>query len=137
MINPKPVPLNPKHQAIAVALARGCSITAAAKTCGCSTRTVARRLESPLFVEEVERLRAAIVGRTTSRLSSYSLDAVRALHKLLTSESSQAVLGAARAILELSAKYRADADHAAKTAEIDRRLKALEAERLKIHGGAA
>jgi len=141
-MTPKPAPANAKNEALAMALARGATAAAAARQAGMSARSVHRRLQSPLFVERVEQLRQDLVGRTVARLSAYSSAAARRLHQLTKSTSGQVALGAARALLELSARYRSDADHAKRFADLERDVKAIKQAKQddgdgpRIHRGA-
>lgn len=110
--------------ALIAALAAGCTHAAAAEQAGVSERTVRRRLDDPAFRQQVEAARAEILDRAVAELTSAAVEAVEALRTLLGSEADYARLGAARAILEVGLRYRAQLDLA-------ERVAALEADRPK------
>ena len=100
-------------------LARGESIRRAARLTGFGERSVHRRLADPAFRLRVQQYRAAAIENSSARLSHASNEAVLTLRHLLTSESDAVRLGAARAILESSLRYR-------DTLDSETRLNALE-----------
>lgn len=108
--------------ALVAALACGGTVEAAAKTAGVSVPTVRRRLAEPAFRKAVEEARAESVSRAVARLSATSTLAADCLRELLKAKSETVRLGAARAILELGAKYREAEDLAVRLAELERQL---------------
>src|SRR3954464_8575927 len=107
---------------LVAALAGGATYEDAAKQAGVSERTVRRRLDDPAFKRQVDEARAEILSQATARLTGAALDAVEALRGLLGSELDFARLGAARAILEVGAKYREQLDLAERVAALEERL---------------
>src|SRR3954464_15182527 len=92
---------------LVAALAGGATYEDAAKRAGVSERTVRRRLDDPAFKRQVDEARAEMLSQATARLTSAALDAVEALRGLCWgSDLDFARLAAARAILEVGAKYR-------------------------------
>lgn len=108
--------------ALVAALACGGTVEAAAQTAGVSVPTVRRRLAEPAFRKAVEEARAESVSRAVARLSATSTLAADCLRELLKAKSETVRLGAARAILELGAKYREAEDLAVRLAELERQL---------------
>ena len=100
-------------------LARGESIRRAARLTGFSERSAHRRMADPAFRLRIQEARAAAIENTSARLSHASNEAALTLKHLLTSESDAVRLGAARAILDTSMRYREAID-------FESRLSALE-----------
>ena len=100
-------------------LARGETIRRAARLTGFSERSVHRRLADPAFRLRIQETRAAAIENASGRLTHATAEAVVALRHLLTSDSDQVRLGAAKAILESSLRYR-------DTLDFESRLNALE-----------
>ena len=100
-------------------LARGETIRRAARLAGFSERSAHRRLADPAFRLRIQEIRAAAIENTSARLSHASNEAALTLRYLLTSESDAVRLGAARAILDTSMRYREAID-------FETRLSALE-----------
>lgn len=105
--------------ALIVALAKGLTQRAAAEEAGVSERTVQRRMSEPDFRRAVDDARAQLVSETLGRLISSGLAAAATLQSLLRAKSENVKLGAARAILELTQRYR-------ESDELERRIAALE-----------
>lgn len=105
---------------MALALARGLSVRAAAKASGYSERQAHRRRADEAFCRRVETIRFDLLDRAVGALQAANVDAVSTLRQLLKKESPPAVrLAAARAILDASVKL-SDAF------EIRQRLESLE-----------
>jgi hypothetical protein len=85
-------------------LARGDSHVEAGRKAGVSARTVARRLESDEFKQQIDDFRHAVLSEAAGRLCAASGRAVDTLNKLLTSKSDSIKLSAARSILESAVK---------------------------------
>jgi hypothetical protein len=119
----------PKHQGrhnidepLALAIACGSTLEAAAAKLNVSTSTVQRRLKDPQFQQRLREVRAEMVTRATSMLTAAALEAVKTLLSLQAKESPPTVrLGAARAVLELGARLR-------ESLELSERVAALEAQ---------
>ena len=114
----------PQHKrnndVLLAALACGASQEKAAQQAGFSRSTVQRRLADPAFQRQLEAFRAELVQRTTAVLTASGLEFVKTLVALTGTDTPTATrLGAARAGLELAAKYR-------ELADIEQRLVALE-----------
>ncbi len=107
---------------LVLAIAAGLSTRQAAEQAGVAETTVYRRLHDPDFQRQVTEAKAATLQQTADRLSAASLKAVSTLLALLSARSESTRLGAARAILELAAKFR-------ETANLEVRIAALEAYR--------
>lgn len=108
-------------------LARGASPKEAAEAVkGVSRRTVFRRLADPVFRAEVHRVRGELLDQAAGRLSVLAIDAVATLEGLLDPDDEvdigrlRVALSAARAVLDLTPKLRAESD-------FERRLERLEA----------
>lgn len=110
---------NAKGIAIA-GLAVGLTAPEVAKQCGVHECTVRRWLKRPDVQAQVEAARRDLVSQTVGRLSDSTTQAVQTLRQLLSADTPPATrLGAARAILEMAAKWR-------ESEELERRLTALE-----------
>jgi hypothetical protein len=108
-------------EALALALASGQTLRAAAEAAGVAERTAARRQADPAFRRRVAALRAELVERALGKLADGMADAAAALRALLAADSEAVRLGAARALLELGVKLR-------EAVELEQRLATLEAE---------
>lgn len=103
----------------ALAIASGTSIKEAACSAGISESTAYRRLKDPTFRRRISEIRSSFLNEAVGRLSEAANEAVSTLKALLTSSSDSVRLSAARAILELGAKFR-------EQAELEERITALE-----------
>lgn len=112
------------------ALAAGATVEQAALTAGIAVRTGFRRLADPGFRQRVAEARAAMMDRSLGMLANATCEAVASLQGLLSAESETARLGAAKAVLELAAKFR-------ETVELEQRLQALEARSANEKNNAA
>ena len=104
------------------ALAAGGTVEAAAKHAGVSTATAHRRLADPDFRRRVAEAQNEAVARAVARLAATSTLAADTLRALLTAESEQVRLGAARAVLDLGARLREQLDLAERIAAIEAEL---------------
>lgn len=103
-----------------LALAVGATIEAAARQAGVSESTAHRRLEDPLFRQQLQAIQTDMIKRTSGALTAASTEAVRTLLELQKPTAPPAVrLGAARSILEIGIKLR-------EAAGLEERLSALE-----------
>jgi hypothetical protein len=108
-------------QLLLMAIACGATLENAAATVGVSKATAFRRSQEPEFQQELRKVKAEIVGRTTSMLTASAGEAVKTLLALLKDSTPGSTrLGAARAVLELGVKLR-------ESTELEERLAVLEA----------
>ena len=108
-------------EALALALATGQTLRAAAEATGVGERTATRRWADPAFRHRVAELRGEMVVRGCGRLADAMVAAADVLRALLDAGTPPAVrLGAARALLELGTKLR-------ESVELEARLVDLEA----------
>jgi hypothetical protein len=112
-----------KQEIVAVQLASGLTVKAAAKAGRVSMRTVFNWQKDPAFLAHVAALRTDMRERATGRTARGMSKAAARLVKLLDSDKEVVQLQAAKALLELGVKLR-DA------LELEQRIKAME-ERLK------
>lgn len=91
-----------------------------ARQCGIHEATVRRWLRRADFKAKVDAARGELVSQTVGRLSDSTTAAVLVLKRLLSEDTPPSVrLGAARAILEMAARYR-------ESEELAKRVAALE-----------
>lgn len=105
--------------AVALGVARGLSVRAAAKAAGVSVSTGQRLSSAAGFDARVRKLRDKIVSRAIGRLSALALKSANRLGKLVDSADEEIALKSARAIL-------ADLTSLKDQAELADRLTALE-----------
>ncbi len=110
-------------EALALALATGHTLRAAAEATGIGERTATRRAADPAFRRRVGELRSEMVTRALGKMADGMGDAAGKLRELLTAESESVRLGAARALLELGTKLRESVELADKIDELERLLK--------------
>lgn len=113
-----------RHDVLVAALARGASHSAAAQQAGFSRRTVQRRLDDPMFREEVRRTRDGLISEAAGRVAALMELASNALRDLLTSTHEDVRLSAAKSTFDVALKLRA-------TADLESRLQLLE-ERIHV-----
>jgi hypothetical protein len=107
--------------ALAVAVACGSTVEAAAAKAGVSPKTAYKRMADPAFQERLGQVRAEMVGRATAMLTAAAMEAVKTLLDLQGKTVPASVrLGAAKAVLEIGNRLRLEGDLLA-------RLEALEA----------
>jgi hypothetical protein len=99
-----------KNLELAMALAGGCTATAAAERFGISRKTVQRKLAKPAFRRIVWNLRQQMVAAAVGRMADHMTLAADALVKLLDSEDPAVRLRACRAILGLGLRLRDSVD---------------------------
>jgi hypothetical protein len=95
---------------LALALATGHTIQAAAASAGLSESTAYRRLRSAAFRKKLDHTRCEIVGRAVGRLVALADAAADSLATLLQSESEKTRLGAARTVYEFLFRGHAQED---------------------------
>ncbi len=109
-------------------LAAGRSIPDAARTVGCSEKTVDRRLASPAFRVRVEEARRELFDRAAARLTSVATAAVDALAGLMQGADTDAArVSAARAILTLALPWRGAVEVEAQLAQLREQVAQLNA----------
>ena len=101
-------------------LAGGASWERAAAACGCSERTIARRLKDPKFRAALDDARRRLFEAAFSRVVAAGQAAAGTLISLMGREVPHSTrLGAARTLLEVSCRFR-------ESHELEGRLRALE-----------
>jgi hypothetical protein len=106
-------------RALALALASGLTVEAAARQASVAPRTAYRRLADPGFRREVDALRADMVEQALGRLTEGMTAATDTLRALLSARSESVRLAAARSILELGPRLR-------EASELEQRMRDLE-----------
>ena len=105
---------------LAVAVAAGQTIRAAAESCGCSERQGYRVAASPEFKSRVSEIRSEMTNAAVGELSAAASVAVATIRELLTAENEPSVrLNAAKAILNALGPL-------SELGELRQRLEALE-----------
>jgi HEAT repeat protein len=122
---------------LAAALAAGRSNRAAAAEAGVSERTVGARMADPAFRRLVAELRSRMVDRAVGRLSDGMVEAADGLRALLTARSPAIRLAAARALLELAGKVRAEVELEERVADLERLLEGDDGNAAGQPGGEA
>jgi hypothetical protein len=111
-----------KDELAAIELARGKTRLQAAEASGLSERTIYSRLQDPVFVDRVLRLRSGFVDSAVAILSSSAVQAAETLVALLGKDHPPTVrLGAARAILSDLIDLSLHAGIEERIAELERR----------------
>ena len=88
------------NELLAVAVAAGSTIRAAAESCGCSERQGYRVAASPEFKSRVSAIRSEMTSQAVGELSAAASEAVATIRELLASTNEPSVrLNAAKAIL--------------------------------------
>lgn len=104
-------------------LAAGKSVAAAAQACGVSERTLYRRLKERDFCQQVAEARAQLVDRATGRLAAYANPVAARLHALSRSANPVISLGACKALLDYTLRFREHEQLAAELEQVKARLK--------------
>ena len=108
---------------LAVAVAGGQTVKAAAESCSCSERQGYRISATPEFKSRVSAIRAEMTSQAVGELSAAASEAVATIRELLASTNEPSVrLNAAKAILNALGPM-------SELGELRERLAALEAER--------
>jgi hypothetical protein len=109
--------------ALAVAIACGSTVEAAAVKAGISPRTAFKRMADPAFQQRLGRVRAEMVGRATAMLTAAAMEAVKTLLDLQgKTVAASARLGAAKAVLELGNRLRLEGELVGRLESIERAL---------------
>ncbi len=111
------------------ALACGATVENAARKAGMSERTAYRRLDDPVFLGQLEQLRAEMVLRTAGMLTGAGMGAVKVLVELQNDAAQPAGVRrrSARDVLEMGLKFR-------EIAQLEQRLAAIEAQMAGVPG---
>lgn len=111
------------------ALACGATVENAARKAGMSERTAYRRLDDPVFLNQLEQLRAEMVLRTAGMLTGAGMGAVKVLVELQNDAAQPAAVRrrSARDVLEMGLKFR-------EIAQLEQRLAAIEAQLAGVPG---
>jgi hypothetical protein len=91
---------------LALAIAGGASLTAAAEACGVSAKTAARRMQEPDFRARVSELQSQMIAQAVGKMSATMAAAADQLKDLLRNRSAGVRLSASKAILDLGMKLR-------------------------------
>jgi hypothetical protein len=108
-----------KFDRLAMALAEGDTVQAAAEKAGIGRTTAFRRLADPVFRQRIQTFRGDMIGRALGRMADAMTEGADVLRDLLKAQSESVRLGACRALLELGVKLR-------ESVELEERLAALE-----------
>ena len=102
----------------------GATREVASRIGGISIRTLSRWMREPNFHEVVERLQRAMFVEAVGLLRTCALDAVRALHDVITDPGSPvtARVGAARAVLDLALRAHEIEEVEARLTELEERV---------------
>jgi transposase-like protein len=109
-----------KVDALALAVARGSSLSAGARAIGISESTARRWAVDPSFKARISEIRSATVSRSIGHLVRASVQAAKTLTDLLKSKDEQVKLSAARTLLTSLISVQSHA-------ELSERIEVLEA----------
>ena len=112
--------------ALALALARGMTLTDAAMEAGISFRTAIRRWTEPEFRRDVERIKTDIVSAAVAETAASMSKAAKTLTDLLDSLDERIKLQAARTVMEMALKGRQIEEIERKQQELLDRLNRLD-----------
>lgn len=111
-----------KKVALALALASGMSVPAAAEQAQVCERTVRRRLAKPGFRRFVARLRGQMLEAALGRMAENMTRAADKVARLLDSADEAVALRAARTLMSLGLRLRDSVELADRIHEIEREL---------------
>ena len=111
-----------KKTALALALASGLTVVAAAEQAQVSESTVHRRLKQPAFRRLVARLRNQMLEAALGRMAENMTRAADKVARLLDSDNEAIALRAARTLLSLGLRLRDSVELADRIDEIEREL---------------
>jgi len=116
--------------ALAMALAKGATVRAAAILADVAEKTAHRRLKDAAFRAKVAAFRAQLLQQTIDGLTDLGSEAVKALRELLAGAKSEvAKLGAARAVLDFMLRGQEQVSMAAQLAELQQQVEELQSVR--------
>jgi F420-0:gamma-glutamyl ligase len=119
-----------KDSTLAMALASGESVGAAAEQAGVTDRTVRRKLSDPEFRRQVADLRGELMSRALDRMTDNMTRAADVLAGLLDEQNPAVRLRAARSLLTLGLRLRDSID-------LNNRIRDLEDELARKTGGVS
>jgi hypothetical protein len=108
-----------ENDLLALALAEGETVQAAAVKAGIGRTTAYRRLADPAFKQRIQTMRGDMIEQALGRMANSMSEAADVLRDLLKAESESVRLSAARTLLDLGAKLR-------EAVELEERLSSLE-----------
>lgn len=101
--------MKPSWGKAALALAQGDSIATAARAASVTKRTVQRwKSDEVRFADEVETLRSEMLVEAAGLLAHAATSAARRLEALIAGGEDRHALSAAKTVLEMASRYRAD-----------------------------
>jgi hypothetical protein len=118
-----------KNLELALILATGASVSAAAEKLGVARSTVHRKLRMPVFRQLVAELRSELFSSALGRMAENMTHATDALGSLLDANDPGVKLRAAKAVLGLAIRLRDSVD-------VSDRISELEAELARKQGAA-
>ena len=118
-----------KNFQLALILATGATVTAAAESVGVSRMTAHRKLRKPAFRKLVAELRSQLFNSALGRMAENMTHATDALGSLLDANDPGVKLRAAKAVLGLAIRLRDSVD-------VSDRISELEAELARKQGAA-
>jgi hypothetical protein len=118
--------LAPRQEAVALGVASGLSLAAAARKAHVGVATAKRWSATLLaFRRRVQELRAEMTSQALGRMAAGMSEAADVLRGLLAAEAESIRLGAARSLLDLGLKLREAVELECRLAELERRDAAL------------
>ena len=111
-----------KSDRLALALAEGENVQAAAEKAGIGRTTAYRRLADPAFRQRIHTLRGGMIGDAVGRMAAGMSEAAGVLRDLLKAESEPIRLAAARALLDVGVKLRQAVDTEDRVTALESRL---------------
>lgn len=110
-----------QNRVLVTLLATGMSQCAAAEAAGVSESTVTRRMATPEFREKVETARHELTTQAAGQLLSAVPKAISTLSSLAETAASEGIrLNAAKAVLEMTIKWREHGDLLEKLVELQK-----------------
>jgi hypothetical protein len=112
-----------KQQKVAIRLASGWTMRAAATEAGITYRTVHRWRQEPEFLALIERHRGVLIDRTLNKLAGAASKAVKTLQSCLDSSESDSIrVRSALGILDQLIRIRDVTELERRMAEIERKM---------------
>ena len=112
--------LSPRQEAVALGVASGLSLTAAARKANVGVPTAKRwSATSPAFRCRVQELRAEMTSQALGRMAAGMSEAADVLRGLLAAEAESIRLGAARSLLDLGMKLQDSVDLENRLADLE------------------
>jgi hypothetical protein len=112
--------LSPRQEAVALGVASGLSLTAAARKANVGVPTAKRwSATSPAFRRRVQELRAEMTSQALGRMAAGMSEAADVLRGLLAAEAESIRLGAARSLLDLGMKLQDSVDLENRLADLE------------------